>query len=413
MKSGEEDLKTMSYRRNNRSRRYKKYDEIEQHTDNSGVVLSPPDTTLMVVVAFLVVIGLMAIFSAGAPKAMDMGQNPASFALKQFVYLIAGFLGLQYFMKLDYKKLKDWAVPFAWFVIVMLALVDFTSLGQVVNGAKRWIALGPIQFQPSEMTKFAVIMLLSNAFYRDSVIFSSTKWTRYFIPILIMVFLVYKQPNLSMVILLFLTSMVMYLSVAGSIKYMLVTAAAFISTAVTSFILFGKKLLHGYQMQRIQIWLNPDSDPYGAGYNILQSLLAFAAGGFWGVGYGNSKQKLAWLPEGHTDFIFAVIAEELGFLGCFLIIGFFWTFIHRGIIISSRANDMFGKLLAVGITLSIGLQAFINMSVSSSLIPATGVPLPFISYGGTSLIVSLCMVGVLLNISKKRIKRIRNYERNY
>ena len=403
----------MSYRRNNRSRRYKKYDEIEQHTDNSGVVLSPPDTTLMVVVAFLVVIGLMAIFSAGAPKAMDMGQNPASFALKQFVYLIAGFLGLQYFMKLDYKKLKDWAVPFAWFVIVMLALVDFTSLGQVVNGAKRWIALGPIQFQPSEMTKFAVIMLLSNAFYRDSVIFSSTKWTRYFIPILIMVFLVYKQPNLSMVILLFLTSMVMYLSVAGSIKYMLVTAAAFISTAVTSFILFGKKLLHGYQMQRIQIWLNPDSDPYGAGYNILQSLLAFAAGGFWGVGYGNSKQKLAWLPEGHTDFIFAVIAEELGFLGCFLIIGLFWTFIHRGIIISSRANDMFGKLLAVGITLSIGLQAFINMSVSSSLIPATGVPLPFISYGGTSLIVSLCMVGVLLNISKKRIKRIRNYERNY
>ncbi len=413
MKSGEENLKTMSYRRNNRSRRYKKYDEIEQHTDNSGVVLSPPDTTLMVVVAFLVVIGLMAIFSAGAPKAMDMGQNPASFALKQFVYLIAGFLGLQYFMKLDYKKLKDWAVPFAWFVIVMLALVDFTSLGQVVNGAKRWIALGPIQFQPSEMTKFAVIMLLSNAFYRDSVIFSSTKWTRYFIPILIMVFLVYKQPNLSMVILLFLTSMVMYLSVAGSIKYMLVTAAAFISTAVTSFILFGKKLLHGYQMQRIQIWLNPDSDPYGAGYNILQSLLAFAAGGFWGVGYGNSKQKLAWLPEGHTDFIFAVIAEELGFLGRFLIIGLSWTFIHRGIIISSRANDMFGKLLAVGITLSIGLQAFINMSVSSSLIPATGVPLPFISYGGTSLIVSLCMVGVLLNISKKRIKRIRNYERNY
>ena len=404
----------MSYRRNNRNRRYKRYEEAEQqHTDNSDVVLSPPDTTLMVVVAFLVVIGLMAIFSAGAPKAMDMGQNPASFALKQFVYLIAGFLGLQYFMKLDYKKLKDWAVPFAWFVIVMLALVDFTPLGQVVNGAKRWIALGPIQFQPSEMTKFAVIMLLSNAFYRDSVIFSSTKWTRYFIPILIMVFLVYKQPNLSMVILLFLTSMVMYLSVAGSIKYMLLTAAAFISAAAATFILFGKKFLHGYQMQRIQIWLNPDSDPYGAGYNILQSLFAFAAGGFWGVGYGNSKQKLAWLPEGHTDFIFAVIAEELGFLGCFLIIGLFWTFIHRGIIISSRANDMFGKLLAVGITLSIGLQAFINMSVSSSLIPATGVPLPFISYGGTSLIVSLCMVGVLLNISKKRIKRIRNYERNY
>lgn len=379
----------------------------------SDVVLSPPDTTLMVVVAFLVVIGLMAIFSAGAPKSMEMGENPASFALKQFAYLFVGLFGLKYFINLDYRKLKDWAVPFAWFVIIMLALVDYTPLGVVVNGARRWIMLGPIQFQPSEMTKFAVILLLGNAFYRDGSIFSSHKFMRYFMPILMMIFLVYKQPNLSMVILLLLTSMVMYLSVSGSIKFMVTSLLAGIGAVFGTFLLFGQKLLHGYQMQRIQIWLNPNSDPYGAGYNIIQSLLAFAAGGFWGVGYGNSKQKLAWLPEGHTDFIFAVIAEELGFLGCFLIIGLFWTFIHRGIIISSRANDMFGKLLAVGITLSIGLQAFINMSVSSSLIPATGVPLPFISYGGTSLIVSLCMVGVLLNISKKRIKRIRNYDRAY
>lgn len=391
----------MSYPRNRIQNREK------MHGD---VVLSPPDTTLMVVVAFLVVIGLMAIFSAGAPKSMEAGENPAAFAIKQFVYMIAGLFGLKYFVKLDYKKLKDWAVPFTWFVIIMLALVDFTPLGVVVNGARRWINIGPIQFQPSEMTKFAVIMLLASAFYKTTSIFDSTKFTRYFMPILLMVFLVFKQPNLSMVILLMLISAVMYLSVSGSIKYMLALAAAGFSMIVGIFVVFGQKLLHGYQMSRITIWLNPESDPYGAGYNIIQSLLAFAAGGFWGVGYGNSKQKLAWLPEGHTDFIFAVIAEELGFLGCFFIIGLFWTFIHRGIIISSRCTDMFGKLLAIGITLSIGLQAFINMSVSSSLIPATGVPLPFISYGGTSLIVSMCMVGVLLNISRKRIKRIRTNE---
>lgn len=402
----------MPYRKNrqNTNNNINDYDNL---TPTSDVVLSSADRTLMVVVAFLVVIGLMAIFSAGAPKAMDLGQNPASFALKQFAYLVVGFFGLKYFMKLDYKKLRDWAVPFAWFVIIMLALVDFTPLGVIVNGARRWIILGPIQFQPSEMTKLAVILLLANAFHRDGNLFDTTKWTRYFIPILIMVFLVFKQPNLSMVVLLFLTSCVMYLSIAGSIKYMIAAGLALIGTIAGGLMMFGHKLLHGYQMQRIQIWLNPNSDPYGAGYNIIQSLLAFAAGGFWGVGYGNSKQKLAWLPEGHTDFIFAVIAEELGFLGCFLIIGLFWTFIHRGIIIASRANDMYGKLLAVGITLSVGLQAFINMSVSSSLIPATGVPLPFISYGGTSLVVSLCMVGILLNISKKRIKRIKNYERNY
>ncbi len=404
--------KSMPYRKN-RQNTNDNINDYENMPPTGDVVLSSADRTLMVVVAFLVVIGLMATFSAGAPKAMDLGQNPAAFAIKQFAYLVVGFFGLKYFMKLDYKKLRDWAVPFAWFVIIMLAFVDFTPLGVMVNGAKRWIMIGPIQFQPSEMTKIAVILLLANAFQRDGNLFDTTKWTRYFIPILIMVFLVFKQPNLSMVVLLFLTSCVMYLSIAGSIKYMIAAGLGLIGTIAAGFMMFGHKLLHGYQMQRIQIWLNPNSDPYGAGYNIIQSLLAFAAGGFWGVGYGNSKQKLSWLPEGHTDFIFAVIAEELGFLGCFLIIGLFWTFIHRGIIIASRANDMYGKLLAVGITLSIGLQAFINMSVSSSLIPATGVPLPFISYGGTSLVVSLCMVGILLNISKKRIKRIKNYERNY
>lgn len=402
----------MPYQRKNRRHNIPTTNDEYQNSSES-VVLSPPDTTLMVVVAFLIVIGLMAIFSAGAPKAMDYGENPASFVLKQFVFLIMGFFGLKYLMNYDYRKLKNWAVPFAWFVIIMLFLVDFTPLGVIVNGARRWIMLGPVQFQPSEMTKLAVIMLLANAFHKDNNIFDSHKWARYFIPIIIMIGLVYKQPNLSMVLLLLITSAVMYLSVAGSVKHMVAGLIALPSLAIGAFFAFGQKLLHGYQMQRIQIWLNPEMDPYGAGYNIIQSLVAFAAGGFWGVGYGNSKQKLAWLPEGHTDFIFAVIAEELGFLGCFLIIGLFWTFIHRGIIISSRAGDMFGKLLAVGITLSIGCQAFINMSVSSSFIPATGVPLPFISYGGTSLVVSMCMVGILLNISKKRIKRLRTNERQY
>ncbi len=400
----------MPYPRNNKRRNLRQRTS-KRYALPDDVVLSPPDSTLMVVVAFLVVIGLMAIFSAGAPKCIDEGVNPASFAIRQFIYMIVGFFGLRYFMNFDYMKLKDWAIPFAWFVIIMLILVDFTPLGVVVNGAKRWIMIGPIQFQPSEMAKLAVIMLLANAFHRDNKFFVTTKFKWYYLPILAMIFLVFKQPNLSMVMLLTIISTIMYLSVSGSIKKMITAIVAFVVTATAGFMLFGEKLLHGYQMSRITIWLNPESDPYGAGYNIIQSLLAFAAGGFWGVGYGNSKQKLAWLPEGHTDFIFAVIAEELGFLGCILIIGLFWTFIQRGIIISSRASDMYGKLLSIGITLGIGVQAFMNMSVSSSLIPATGVPLPFISYGGTSLIVSMCMVGILLNISKKRIKRIRAYER--
>ena len=186
MKNEEECSRNMPYQRNNRRRRNTEY-ETDSYKPVNDVVLSPPDTTLMVVVAFLVVIGLMAIFSAGAPKSMEMGENPASFALKQFAYLAVGMLGLKYFINLDYKKLKDWAVPFAWFVIIMLVLVDFTPLGVIVNGARRWIVLGPIQFQPSEMTKLAVIMLLSNAFYRDGSIFSSHKMMNYFLPILVMV----------------------------------------------------------------------------------------------------------------------------------------------------------------------------------------------------------------------------------
>lgn len=363
-------------------------------------IISPPDTTIMVVVTFLVVIGLMAVFSAGAPKCIQWGQNPASLLLKQLLGLVIGSFGLVYFSKYDYKKLSAYAVPFSWIVVFMLFLVDFTPLGQTTNGATRWINLGFMQFQPSEMAKPAVIMLLANAFYHDSNLFNEVKIKRYFLPILVIIGLVLKQPNLSMVILLGLVSVIMYWIAGGKIKRLILGGIA----AVCAMVPF----LHAYQLSRLTIWLKPESDPLGAGYNIIQSLIAFAAGGLWGVGFGNSKQKLFWLPEGHTDFILAVIAEEFGFLGCVFIIALFLTLLQRGLVIASRCNNMFGKLLAAGITFSIFVQAFINMAVASSFMPATGVPLPFISYGVTSLVVSLCMVGVLLNISKKRIRKIKN-----
>lgn len=167
--------------------------------------------------------------------------------------------------------------------------------------------------------------------------------------------------------------------------------------------------MHDYQASRIMIWKNPDIDPRGNGFNIIQSTMAFVGGGLFGEGFGNSKQKLGWLPEGHTDFIFAIYAEEFGFIGCVLLIILFIMFIHRGLLIASRCNDMFGKILALGLTASIGIQAFLNMSVASAMVPATGVTLPFISYGGTSLIISMCMIGILLNISKKRITRLQVY----
>lgn len=368
-----------------------------------GVIISSPDRTLLVIVAFLVILGLMSIFSASVPKSMELGLNPARFVFNQLFFVVLGFLGMKFLSNYDYKNLVVWTMPVMILVVVMLALVNYTPLGVTVNGAKRWIDLGFTQLQPSEFAKPAIVMLLASAFYKTDKLMDNNKMI-YFIPILLMVFMIFKQPNLSMVILLLTTSLVMYLSAGGPLTLLFGGLGIGVLGVLTASI---THLIKPYQMSRITTWLNPEADPLGAGYNIIQSLVAFASGGFWGVGYGNSKQKLAWLPEAHTDFIFAVIGEELGFIGCILVIGLFWTFIHRGLLIASRCPDMYGKLLAVGITFSIGFQAFLNMSVASSFLPATGVPLPFISYGGSSLMVSMWMVGILLNISKKRVKKIR------
>jgi len=375
-----------------------------QNSNNisSTGVITTPDKGLLIIVLFLSLIGLMMILSAGASKCVALGVNPGNFAIKQLIWFIAGLFGMSYFAKFNYKNLAKYAVPFAWIVVFFLILIDFTSMGVIVNGAKRWLALGPFQFQPSEMTKPALALLLACAFQNDAIIFNQDKMVKYFLPIVCMAGLTAAQPNLSMVIIMAIVSLIVYISAGGSIRMLLSMAGA-------AFMLLAFKI-KPYQMSRIKVWLDPEIDPYGGGYNIIQSLLAFVSGGFFGVGFGNSKQKLEWLPEAHTDFIYAVIGEEWGFLGCLAVIWLFLWLLYRGIKVAVLCKDMFGKLLATGLTFSIGCQAFINMSVASSFAPATGVPMPFISYGGTSLFVTMCMVGVLLNISKIRIIRNKNYD---
>jgi len=375
-----------------------------------NIIISAPDKTIIVIVSFLVVIGLMAVFSAGAPKSIMQGEDPGMFVFKQSVWLVLGIIGAKFFTKWDYRNLKPLAMFAAWGVVGMLAMVHFTELGQTVNEARRWLVIGPLQFQPSELAKPVIVLLLAVAFERNAYFWDSAKF-KYYVPILIMIAFTYKQPNLSMVILLFATSLILYIAAGGRLKGLIMGAGL---CAFTVLPMVYDKIMKPYQLTRIRIWLNPEADEHGAGYNVIQSLVAFSAGGFAGVGFGNSKQKLAWLPEGHTDFIFSVIAEEFGFIGCVLIIGLFWMLVYKGLTIASRCHDMFGKLLAIGIVFSIGVQAFINISVASSFFPATGITLPFISYGGSSLMVSLCMIGILLNISKKRVRRIReNAEKPY
>lgn len=381
----------MYYQKDNEKRRLR-------NVTQQNIVITPPDKVLTIVVLFLVILGVMSVFSASVPKCINAGLNFMHYTLIQIGGVILGYIGLRVLCNFDYKRLIHLTNGFAIFVICMLILVLAT--GDVINGAQRWISIGPLSLQPSEFAKPAVVLLLAKVFSKDADLLDSGKWSA-FLLIIIMVLLIFKQPNLSMVILLFATSVVMYLAAGGSTKLITGGLLAFFGLGGIG------SLLQPYQLQRIKIWLNPEVDPLGAGYNIIQSMVAFASGGLWGNGYGASKQKLAWLPEAHTDFIFAVIGEELGFLGCLFLIGLFWTILQRGFVIASRCPDMYGKLLAIGLTFSICFQAFLNMSVASSMLPATGVPLPFISYGGSSVMITLCMIGILLNISKKKVQTIR------
>lgn len=363
-------------------------------------IISPPDKTLVWIIGALIIIGIMAIFSAGSPRAVAEGVNPVFFTVRQLAWLVVGIFGAMFFSQFDYRKLRAYTYQLPIVVLVLLLLVQFTPLGLTVNEAKRWLVLGPIQFQPSELAKPAIVLMFASLFSESPVLLDDKKIPAYII-FAVSLLLIYKQPNLSMIILLSFTFATLYYMAGGSLKKLLMAGTGAIALVAFT--------IRDYQKQRFLVWLDPNKDPLDAGYNIIQSLVAFVEGGFFGVGFGNSKQKLSWLPEGHTDFIFAVIAEEFGFLGCFFIIMLFAMFLHRSFIIASRSPDMFGKLLAAGIAFSVGFQAFMNMAVASSFIPATGIPLPFISYGGSSLAVSLCMFGVLLNISKKRVQRIRPY----
>ena len=380
----------MSYQNNAREERINSNKMSSQNMQS--------DRPLMIAVIFLVVIGVMAIFSASAPKCIEMGLNPARFLVQQIFGIIVGVVGLRFLSNFHYKKLIKYTLPIAWTVVGMLILVKVA--GVTVNGAQRWINIGPMSLQPSEFAKPAVVLLLAAVFTKDTNLLDNDKIVTAFLPIMIMVGLIFIQPNLSMVLLLMATSVAIYLCAGGSTQLIMWGGCSVIPLLLL-------KGLKGYQTSRIQTWLHPEADPLGAGYNIIQSLVAFASGGLYGVGYGSSKQKLAWLPEAHTDFIFAVIGEEQGFIGCLLIICLFWTILQRGFVIAVKCQDMYGKLLALGLTFSICFQGFLNMWVASSFVPATGVPMPFISYGGSSVMVSLWMIGILLNISKDNVKRVR------
>lgn len=367
-----------------------------------GTIVTSPDNTLIVIILALIAFGTMAIFSAGAPEGSSVYGNTFYFFFKHIAFVTLGMFLMVAAAKFDYRKWKHLAVPISIVTLLLIAATYVPGLGRESYGASRWLVGIPIQ--PSELARIAVILLIASALVNAKTVFNE-KLIMHLGMAGIMVVLILKQPNLSVALLV--SMIVAVILLAGGVSSFLLGGAA---AAGIAFILPG---IHAYQLSRITGWLDPWADPQGTGYNLIQSLYAIGSGGIFGVGFGCSKQKLFWLPFRHTDFIFSIIAEELGLIGCLILIGLFLAFIQRGLIIANRCTDQFGRLVAIGITFAIGIQAFINIGVAVGVLPVTGVTLPLISYGGTSVIVTMIMLGILLNISRKRIKKIHSEETQY
>jgi cell division protein FtsW len=354
------------------------------------------DGWLFTVTLLLVFVGLVMVFSASAVMAKDRYGSGYYFVLRQMVWAVGGIVAMVVAMKVDYRRYKNPAVVFSALGITAFLLIAVFFLDRAHN-THRWIHWDGLSFQPSELAKPVLILFLS--FFLESRTRSMNDWRNTLlpavIPTLIFLGLIVLQPDLGTAIACAaITACILF--VGGlELKYLGYGLAA--SLLPLYFLIFHV----AYRRERILAFLNPYSDPQRAGFHIIQSLIAVSTGGIGGVGLMEGKQKLFYLPEPHTDFIFSVICEELGLVGAIVIIALFAIFLWRGVRTALRTHDMFGRFLAVGITSMIVVQAFINISVVLGLMPTKGIPLPFVSYGGSSLFITLACVGVLLNVSKQ------------
>lgn len=353
------------------------------------------DKVIFYSVTLLLLLGILFVYSSSYYISLKYTNNPYYFLIRQSIWAVLSFIVFIFFSNYDYLKLKKHIKPFILITIVLLLSVFIPGVGRVSGGARRWINLGLFSLNPSEIAKLTVIIYLSYILTKKQS--KLVNFTFGLLPPLLLVtavfFVILMQSNFSTATLLLLVSFVLFFTGGASIKHIF-------SIFITSLpILITFIIQVSYRKIRILSFLNPWEDMNGNGYHIIQSLRSFAEGGFWGVGLGNSVQKMGKLPTPHTDFIFSVIAEEIGFIGAFLIALIYMVIFLRGILIANRCENKFGQLLAFGITSMIALHAFLNMSIAAGIIPPTGIPLPFISYGGSSMIIMAASCGILMNIS--------------
>ncbi|MBI5249004.1 MAG: rod shape-determining protein RodA [Desulfomonile tiedjei] len=343
-------------------------------------------------------IGLALIFSATAP----MGEAGRSFVIRQMTWCSLGLVLMAVFLLFDYRILERWAL---WiYIIVVAALIAVWAVGKVTAGSRRWIEIGMMRFQPSEFAKLAVVIILAKCF-QNGAGKAGYRWIEVAQGLMLAavpMVLVLIQPDLGTAGVIFIIAVSVILFAVAD-KRILVWAGGVVLGLIPILLLVGDRLLLDYQRKRILTFLNPDSDPLGAGYHILQSQIAIGSGGILGKGFLKGTQnQLMFLPVKHTDFIFSILAEEWGFVGSFAVLLLFTIMFFMGLGVAGKARDSFGAILAFGCTAVLFWHVVINVAMVMGLLPVVGVPLIFLSYGGSSLLASFLAIAILVNVSMRR-----------
>jgi len=358
------------------------------------------DRALLLAVAALTAFGLIMVFSASEVQGWLWFHNPAYYFEHQLIWLALGLVLLFAAASIDYHRLRPLAWPLGVVTVVLMVLVLLPHFGVEVNGARRWLRLGPLQMQPAELAKIAAIVFMALWLERHRDRLSSLE--NGVVPFLALlgfaILLVILERDLGTTLIVAGILLAQFLVAGGRKRHVLLLALIMVLCGF----LFIR--MEPYRLQRILAFIDPWSDPLNTGFQAIQSVVALGSGGFAGLGLGHSIQKYQWLPFAHTDFIFAIVGEETGLLGTSAVLALFGLFAYRGYRVALKAPDAFGSLLACGVTTWIALQALINIAAVTVTLPTTGIPLPFISYGGSSLAITLLAVGILLNVSTQSEK---------
>ena len=366
-----------------------------------GAVTGDIDYTFFFLIILVLSFGMVMLLSASTPAASRIYNNSYYFFIKQMVFVVIGLIGMYVLSRIDYRSYKKFVPMFMVICTVLLILVAIPGIGQEHNGSRRWLPIPGTQLQPSELMKLAIAMYFALSVERGK--YDITKLSQnlpYAGIIGFIFFLMMLEPHLSGALVI--AGVAVSILIVGGTPVKPIIGAGLIGAPLGAFCLYK---FDAVRWARITSFLDPFADPQKTGYQITQALYAIGSGGIFGRGLGQSIQKRTYLPEPYNDFIFAVICEELGLVGAIAVIGLFALLVLRGIKIAMNAQDTYGTLLVVGIMAQIAIQAVLNISVATSSIPNTGVALPFFSYGGTSIMVLLLEMGIVLNVSRNQIKK--------